>query len=39
MGIDNLVTGLTIKEIQPNYCKFDIFSFKLSKRIIVVLNL
>ena len=39
MGIDNPVIGLTIKQIKPNYCNFDLLSFKLSKMIIVVLCL
>ena len=39
MEIDNPVTGLTIKQIQPNYCNFDLLSFKLSKMIIAMLSL
>ena len=36
MGMDNPETGLTIKYIQPDYCNFDLLSFKLSNMIIVV---
>ena len=39
MGMDNPVTGLTIKWLQRNYCNFAFLSFKLSKMIIVLLNL
>ena len=35
MGMDNPVTSLTIKKIQPNYCNFDLLSFKLSETIIL----
>ena len=37
--MDNPETGLTIKYIQPDYCNFDLLSFKLSKLITVVLSL
>ena len=33
MGMNNHVTGLAIKYIQPNHCNFDLLSFKLSKMI------
>ena len=36
MGIDNRVTGLSIEQIQLNYCSFDLLSFKLIKIIIAV---
>ena len=39
MGMDNVLTGLTIKYIQPNYCNFDLLSLKLSNMVIVVLSL
>ena len=36
MGIDNRVTGLSIEQIQLNYCSFDLLSFKRIKIIIAV---
>ena len=36
MGMDNPVTSLVIKYIQPNYCNFDLLPLKLSEMIIVV---
>ena len=39
MGMDNSVTSLTIKQIQPNYCSFDLLCVKLRKMIIVALSL
>ena len=39
IGMDNPVTGLNIKYIQPNYCNLDHLFFKLSKIIIVVPSL
>ena len=39
MGMDNPVTGLTVKWIQSNYCNFGLLSFKLSKMVFAVLSL